>query len=104
MPVWDLFGSLGAPWVSLDSGACRLPCLPGHCSGSPLWLDREPLEGRDWVLGSPEPSTSRCLVSIYGMDEKSSLKSEAHALCTRRVPGTVEKLTGNWRERKEVCL
>lgn len=82
-PVWGLFGSLGAPWVSLDSGACRLPCLPSHCSGSPLWLDREPLEGRDWVSGSPEPRTSRCLVSIYGMDEKWSLKPMlfVHAVC-----------------------
>lgn len=31
------------------------------------------------------------------------MESEAHALCTRCVPGTVEKLTGNCREGKSAC-
>lgn len=64
MPVWGLLGWEGTPRASLGSGACRLSCLLGYCSGSPLWLDCEPLEGRDRVSGSP------ILVNIYGIDER----------------------------------
>ena len=97
---WAHSGSGGTP-LGLDSSNCHLPCLTCYCSGSPLWLDCEPLESRDWVSRPPATGTSWCLVNIYGMDEKWTPKPLALSavLWTYCMQGSVR---GAWKTKNLV--